>query len=461
MSPKNTLLIVGLTALGLLGDSASHAASPGDEPAPTGQPSAPASSSSPTVLLLSNGRILEGAITEEGDKYLVRQRGGVIPKSKSIVEGAFPSMNALYKYKCSQVDDRDPDEHLKLARWCMSQNMPAEARVELEAVAKLSPNAPEITAMLASVEQAQARESARPRLDPSLMQTKAEITERTVPADDSRPAEIDVTVLNKARKALGVSSLPVVFELPPALAVKRADEFARYVNPLLMASCVKCHNERRQLTFQLIEVKNRHALTGDILRANLDATLQLINKDDPSRSDLLSVVLVPHGNGPNKRPIFTGSNDPRFKVLAKWVNSLTPKLAPPSDGIVQTRLGATPKSDPTSSAFASERVPGANPVVLGPNPVPLSTSREKRVIHESVPNARYLPGGPGTVLEQSPPSPDEFPVPFSQGGARPTPYSGLPPLPNDKSATSKKPKKPIPIDPALLEKALMNRNGGR
>ena len=56
--------------------------------------------------------------------------------------------------------------------------------------------------------------------------------------------------------------LPVIFDLPPALAVKRADEFARDVHPVLQTACARCHNEQLPGQFQLIEVKTRHGPDG-------------------------------------------------------------------------------------------------------------------------------------------------------------------------------------------------------
>ena len=42
-----------------------------------------------------------------------------------------------------------------------------------------------------------------------------------------------------------------------------------------------------------------------------------------SHSVLLSSTLRPHGNGARPRPIFPGSNDKAYKVLARWVNQLS------------------------------------------------------------------------------------------------------------------------------------------
>jgi hypothetical protein len=512
MSPKNSLLTVGLTALGLLGYTATRAAYPGDPSPPPGPPAASAPSPTNTVLLLSNGRILRGTVTEEGDNYIIRQNGGEIKVPKGQAEDAFGSMEALYNYKRAQVPPRDPDEHMKLARWCLSQNMQAEAKTHLLAVQALIPRSNEVKAMLVSIEAAEARAAARPRVDPALVQTGGEMPARApgpasaAPAGDSRPAEIDVAVLKNAGKELGLTGLPVIFDLPPAIAVKRADVFARLVHPVLQASCAKCHNEQYQGKFQLVEVKKRRDLTANVFRANLDATLQLVDPENPARSEILSSALIPHGNGPNKRPIFRGSNDPRFQIISAWVNSLRAVPGPgqnrANEGVIETRFGPKPSSG--GGGFATERGSGQGPLPLPmlpgassrPEIHPVNADPGVSFIPGSSPNAGLLGEDKAStargsspqyrignktgrfVAEEGPSSQDDFPAPYMLGGPKPKLTTGAPqptaklpapagsasaPAPVDpqavKASATTTPKKPVKIDPALLEKALLNRNG--
>ena len=94
----------------------------------------------------------------------------------------------------------------------------------------------------------------------------------------------------------------------------------RRVHPIrpspLQAYCAKCHDGAVQGQFQLVPIKSRADRTPDALRANLDATLRLIDPENPSHSVLLSSTLRPHGSGAKPRPIFSGSNDRAYKVLA-------------------------------------------------------------------------------------------------------------------------------------------------
>jgi hypothetical protein len=490
MSPKKPLLTVGLTALGLFGYATTRVAYSGDPVAPPGPPPAPALTPTHTVLLMTSGRLISGPITEEAGDYVVRQNGGAIRVPKSQVEATFESVDAVYRYKLAGVPDRDPDEHLKLARWCLSQNMPAEAKAQLKAVIALSPEAREARAMLAHLEASEAR-AARPRVDPGLVQARAEVPEPAgegvAPGGESRPAEIDAAAIARARRDLGVSALPVVFDLPPAVAVKRAEQFARSVHPVLQAACARCHNERTQGAFQLIEVKPPRRPTAVALRANLDATLRLVDPANPARSELLSSALVPHGNGASKKPIFRGANDPGYQILAAWVNSLRANRSP--DGVMPTRFAAGEPSG--GDGFAVDRgtgptaslpaLPTADPAG-SPRPTPLPSP-------EVLPPVRYIPGR-GLVVERTPPSADEFPVSPMLGGPKPnldngagpaarpgsppsqsqaqpgaeapvpTPLAG--PLPALPPAESDKPKKPpLKLDPDLLQKALLNRNINR
>jgi hypothetical protein len=455
------------------------------------------------VLLLNNGRMLQGTVTEEGTEVVLRQNGGEIRFKKLDVERTFASIAEVYQYKLTQLPERDPEEHMKLARWCLGQNMRDEAKAELLAVLALSPKSNQARAMLGSIEADESR-AGQTKRDPSVARASAEVVERD--SGSSRPQSmVDPSLLNRAQRELGISGLPVIFDLPPAVAVKRAEQFSKNIHPLLQMTCAKCHNEQYSGRFQLVEVKNRRGLTGTVLRANLDATLQLINPENPAGSELLSSVLLPHGNGQSRRPVFSGSNDPRFQVLSAWVNSLHATKGA-GEGIAQSRFGG--RDDPAGPGFASDRNPIPLPFSPTPNssasgpaaPAPDFSARRldpRFVDPGAIPGTRYVPGR-GMVPEQDAPSPGEFPLPYMLGGPKPAlqgsasgagvlgAKAGQSPLPasqpslplrptpespagkeddnatdSDSKAEAKPSKKPVTIDPGLLERALKSRMGAR
>src|SRR5947208_2829676 len=118
MSPKIPSLATGLTALGLL-----FPAPPCDADEPPGPAASPVSTAtaapSPTVLLLSNGQVFQGQITEDESGYRVKHKLGELPFRRRDVEGVFPTLQDAFAYKRDHTPERDPAERKKLARWCL------------------------------------------------------------------------------------------------------------------------------------------------------------------------------------------------------------------------------------------------------------------------------------------------------------------------------------------------------
>ncbi|SIO33328.1 hypothetical protein SAMN05444166_3858 [Singulisphaera sp. GP187] len=498
MSPKNSLLTAGLTVLGLFGFAPLGVADP-TPPAPSGPEASLAPTPSHAVLLLTNGRLSQGNLSEDGENYFVHAKGGKLSIPKRNVEKRANSVREIYQYLLERVPARDPEEHMKLALWCLTQGMKPEATAQLREVVTLSPEHTRALSMLDKIKGAEERAANR---DPAVTLANAEVV-------DNRPEGLNSEMMGRAQRALGISALPQIPGLPTALAVKRANEFSRFVDPVLQGRCAKCHNEQFDGSFQLIKYKVKADRTAEARRANLDAVIALIDMDNPAKSELLSSTLRVHGTGTNARPIFRGSNDPEYQILAAWVNSLrsvpTPATAPLNVAAQPSRFGAPAASG--GETFAAGRsgqmpLPPLTPTPTSPTPgrfdpsvsrgmaPPAFTPEQLELIEYQKNHPDVAPGG-------------EFPGPFAVTGARPKPESaamagavpqgtprfdpqtgaplgpGLPPgsvpgaLPElpaataaaeaaaeaaaRAKATTAAPKKPVKIDPALLEKALMNR----
>ncbi|QEH38299.1 hypothetical protein OJF2_68970 [Aquisphaera giovannonii] len=487
-SRNTTLAFVAASALGL---GACARAAVDDEPAasPPGK--------SDRIALLVDGQVVKGAVREEGRTVIVSQPVGSKKFPKKRVEKVFDSMEQVYAYKVEQLPAEDFDERIKLARWCLLHKLQPQAREQLQAILDQSADHRVAKAMITALDQEQARLALAGKQDPELQQAGAEqVQPQGDGAAAARPGTLDPSVIAGARRGMGVSDLPVVFDLPQAQAVRVAEEFKRYVHPVLQASCARCHNERYEGTFQLVQFKTKLDRTPEALRANLDATLKLIDQENPARSELLSSTLRAHGRGPNPRPIFQGSNDTSYRILATWANKL--QARPARDASAPARP-ASPGGE-SDETFASQR----GRIAAGPSSITGPTSRPfptGPVINKSTPPVRAVPGR-GMVVDNSN-DPAEFPVPFAVSGARPPaspatkpalagrPRAATPPAKPAPAAASpaddgvvpasapadaagddtgdepplpepgKKPKKPVKLDPGLLQKALQLRNQGR
>ena len=488
------LSIVAISVLGLAGWTVAGAGPGGQDaasPAPANPPGATPrarreAAQQPQVVLLADGRVVTGVVTEEDGMVIVTQPIGVMKFPSRKVERVFPSLKEVYAYKLEQFPENDFDERINLAKWCLAKNMEAEAREQLEAILQMSPQHGQAKAMLLSMDQEQARLAMRAR-DPNVHRTAVQEPKR--PTGD-RPGALDASIYSGALRGMGIPSYPVIFDLPQTVAVKRFDEFGRYVHPLLQNYCARCHNERYEGSFQLISFKNKIDRTPAALRANLDATLKLVDRENPARSELLASALRPHGRGPNPRPIFKGSNDGAYQILATWINRLQARrtaeeVAPAAMTYERTDSGETFARE--RGGTVSDSVPAGPPVkpfVTGP------------VQYKSLPPMRAIPGQHRLVPDTNA-DPDEFPLPFAVSGGKPQgaaapqrpqaprrmPAAALPPLPpatpgattntapnpavdpaagaaraDTAEAATKKSGKSIKFDPRILQRALQMKN---
>jgi hypothetical protein len=510
MSPKNSLLIASLTALGLSGSALLllGAADPA-APAPSGR-SAPGPSRA--VLLLTNGHIKEGLVSESGSLYYLHVKGGKIPYPKTSVEKVGHSLGEIYEYKKSLVPERDPDEHMKLALWCLTHGLRAEAKAQLEDVLELSPRNPRAIQMLDKIGGYEDRLAMR---DPAVHPAGAEVV-------DDGPETLNPAIVERGFRALGISGLPKIPGLPTALAVKRAGEFNQLVDPIVQFHCARCHNEEYPGSFRLVRYRSKRDKTPEARHANLDAVLALVDMENPIKSELLSSTLRPHGRGSNVRPIFRGSNDPSYQILAAWVNSLRPPQAQAAAAQARgSRFGAAEPS--STEGFAVQRAqvplplsptPAAAPIP-SPGLVPIPGQAGPEASYEAAPPpeaagatfpAPYMVGGPkpklaGATASAAAPTavPAQMPVPGKPVGGVPAqmPVPGKPvgvvpaaagqaaaaptaptvAVPGAAAAAPRDPavagaagtaapkaapsRKTFKLDPALLERALMNRNAPR
>ncbi|WZO97649.1 hypothetical protein EP7_004691 [Isosphaeraceae bacterium EP7] len=521
MSTKYATAIVGLAAPGVLGFCATVVAW-GQEPsgAPAASPAAPAaapsSAAAPTeaVVLLTNGLVHRGVLSEDDSGYSLRVRGGTLAFRRRDVERHFPSMQKLYEYKSSLVPHEDPDEVMKLAQWCLHQGLDAEAGENLEAVLAVAPDHSKALAMLTNLRSQAAVRSRKQGQGaaPAPLDMDLKRTEALVPGDAPEP--INQQQIRRGLQRMGVTDVPVVLDLPPVQAVRQASDFNQYVHKEMQRLCVGCHNEKYAGSFQMIQVKlGRDYRNPEISRQNLDAAISLVNPDNLSQSPLLSNTLLPHG--PNKKPILRGPNDPTYRLLSSWVMNMQPhrtadpRLARAGGGFAGRGEGVTPATG-SAGGFGASRFddtpglpdPAAPPrsAVVDPYDgkvpgVPLPPPKARLVpkdVNSMVPNSYnganpyaqgldfpgnpLMGGAPGTpnTLPALPDAPaptrpkartnpaaaEPADMPDAVADGVPLPLEGISdalPItpPSTKPSIGKKPAKKI--DPALLDRILKNR----
>ena len=262
-------------------------------PAAKADPFAAASKPGPGVLLLRNGQTLEGQIVRSGDTYRLMLTDGEVRIKAADVEFCCRDLERGYRLKRQTIQHGNIHDHLRLARWCIHNNLLGHAGTELAEAIAADPEHPLIDLLSRQLEAAR-RPRAAARQSPS-----------TLAANEPRP------------------SLDDLERLAQGLTDEAVETFTRTIQPLLVNHCgsTACHGERSASDFRLQSFPmDRPALRRTTLR-NLHAVLGRVDRENPEASPLLNVPLDTHGTAAT--PIFPRQQDRQYQRLAAWVGQLT------------------------------------------------------------------------------------------------------------------------------------------
>jgi hypothetical protein len=236
-----------------------------------------------------------------------------------------------YAFLRSRANLRDPDEHLRLARWCHQQGLRAQALEEATAAVELRPNHAESRRLLLSLQRAAAH-------TPS--------TQLVKPHDAGESAPISQ---------------------PPELSTESLSLFISRVQPILMNACANCHATGRGGAFRLIRTYEVGMISRRTTQQNLVAVLEQLHKDRPNTSPLLTKAVSIHGKpGEMTQSPLKNREEAAYHSLEEWVRitleNTTPRLAKTEERISPPLAGRT---------GTGESVATANPTV----PPPASASK--------------------------------------------------------------------------------------
>lgn len=283
------------------------------------------------VLLLKSERILEGEIERLGDRYRVRRGASEawIPAEQALRLCA--SLDEALSQMRSRMHTGDADERLRLARWCLTNNLREQALAEAKSALEMRPSHAESISFVRSLERSQLTTQPTPPPAPA-----APAATKRAPAFAKPPAAIDVNA-------------------------ESLSQFSQKIQPILMNACANCHSAGRAGEFQLLrpfEGGQRGAT-----QKNLAAVLAQLNVEKPILSPLIIKAVSAHGNTPNP-PIKSQQSIP-YQTLTEWIDrtlATNPHLRElgASAALQSAPEGRTvfaaPKSAPTAKAASSNRV---------------------------------------------------------------------------------------------------------
>jgi hypothetical protein len=363
------------------------------------------------VLLLQSDRGLEGDIEKFGDQYRVRRGSSEVwlPAEKALRLCA--DWEEALAYMKTRANLGDPDERLRLARWCQLNNLRPQALDEAKAALDMRP----------------AHQESR--------QLVSMLT-RTVASLPNAPAKASAPQTSKA---------PVA-PPPSDISSESFGLFAARVQPILMNACVGCHNGGRGGNFQLLRTE---AGQRGATQANLAAVLEQVRTDHPALSPLLIKAVSRHGDAANATAPIRDRQAIPFKTLQAWIDHLlanNPHLryqGPP-------QVAAASKTAPEPPVFAQAQAL-STPIVRKRDALTPGENAKPTAVSKPVPRADV----PGEAAKPAklPPLPDAEPVnPYA-------PKDTTPPAPDPVTAGSDEPLlNPLdPFDPAAFNRQTRSR----
>lgn len=289
------------------------------------------------VLVLRNGEVLQGRVSQVDDRFRIDLEAGSLFVSAAEVEMSCNSLEEAYRLKASQAGFNQAHDHARLAQWCQHHGLDQQAEHELQITRRLDPTHP----LIGLVERRLA--AARAERRPS---APAESRSNSEPS----PLQLDEFVAGLPRGT--------------------AESFTRVIQPILLNRCATagCHTSRAENSFKLDRPPTGAPISQRSTHRNLYAVLQLIDRAAPERSELISPQRCPHRIDTDATLSLSRSG--QYRYLVAWVHALAgspngsqPSAPPPPatpTGAVTASLLASPQA-PAPVTAAAAAIPSQNP----------------------------------------------------------------------------------------------------
>ncbi len=311
-------------------------------------------------IVLGNGKVFQGVITQLPEAYQVRSKVGVVVLPFSQVRTVASSLEQAYQQLRESYEQPSTGDHIDLGRWCEQNQLWEAASTEAQAALVLEPTRKEALALLKRAETAWGR-AATPPIDQ---------TETVLPGPPQTGAVIS------AQSQL---------------------EFSRHIQRLALNKCGNggCHGASALSSFKLTK--------GTRSGQNLQSILSYIDTENPADSPLL--VKARSVDGPHAG-LFSGSlGSDQYARLSAWVEKVVAEQnnpagirrrpsEPRSGGPVLTIRprqkesgnAITPTSSPTAPAMSLDNAPEIEltpPITTASAQEPARAPRAPRPLREA------------------------------------------------------------------------------
>ena len=277
------------------------------------------------IILLSNAQVLHGKVTLYGDRYLITQPHSELRIPVEQIERICHDLDEAYLHLKHGIRFDTATDHLRLAQWCLDENLRDCAQAQLDSAIAKQPNHPRI----------------------SLIHRQLQ----------SHDVQSDNPSASFEQPSLSSEDLKVLIHKLPEGAV---ESFTQMVQPVLMNGCSAraCHGVAGNNDFLLHRFAHRQSIPRRITLRNLHGVTKWIDRERPEASDLLHYATTAHGDKKeraNQKPPLAAQGVP-FQRLSKWVATFHNEKLPKTMNQLATHslAGTTPadKSIRTGNALS-------------------------------------------------------------------------------------------------------------
>jgi hypothetical protein len=266
------------------------------------------------VLVMENESTLEGDIEITGGQYRIRRQVGEVYVEPERVLKLCENREEAYVFLRQRANLRDPDERLRLARWCRQNALKQHELEEVEAAVALRPDNAESVHLLRN-----------------LHRMMAIAAEAKTPAKPTPEAEVAT--------------------IPASVNSESLSLFVTKVQPILMNTCATCHGSGRGGAFKLTRVFENSGSSRHVTLQNLAAVVAQVRSDRPASSPLLVKSFSVHGD--MAQPALKGVDSAAYRTLAEWVR-ITLEAGPVSPRDAAAGVGSIKTDESATKVYAEK-----------------------------------------------------------------------------------------------------------
>jgi hypothetical protein len=350
------------------------------------------------AVLLQNDRLIEGQVVPSGDFFSIQvaeQSRVSIPKSEVVHVAA--DKRGIYQFKRDAVKRWEAGDHFQMTRWCMLNELHAEAAGHYREVADLHGDHPRVRQLALELQSrllkipefrsylGLAVEESKPGSKPGV--SVAETQSGAAPKSLASTGSVVTASTNKDFSATTAAALH------PQIAA----QFSRRIQPILMNRCGQpaCHGAQSNNGLRILEPYR--AAYERVSSENLRSVLAHVSTNSGELSALLQYATTAHGIQPQ-----AGISITETKLLTELTNWIQFVQNPVATAVAETsasssgasvaggRIAAPTPFVPYSPAAALVPVqPGAS----GLRPVPKDSMNGQMLGGEIEANPAYFPNG--------------------------------------------------------------------